>query len=386
MKKAIIYFLKGLASLILVLLAVVLGLQVVAPVYDFPTTVPFSGAYIYNPYKGFDSSQVLKSNFHAHTQWDTDSAYTEEQFVEAYKAQGYDVISMANHQALSRLGHVQSYEHGINASNYHISVLGTECVSWLDFPLMFRPLHQMQFMINHLTPQATILAVNHADRIRFADYERVFGKLRGYPLMEMNPPHDPKCWDIALSSGIYSNLVANDDAHSITRRHSWMQKCFSMVCTSSDEPDSLLSALRRGNAYGTVISNEKNMSKHPHANLPKINNIALNGEVVSIRMDSKADSIRFIGQGGRTVYSVSDTTGASYVFAPQDTYIRVVAHYPLDIQVWSNPFVRISGEQNDPHSYDKPTVLWTMTLLNILIWIAVSGGLIWLTVLLWKKR
>lgn len=387
MKKVVIYFLKGFISLILVLLAVVLGLQVVAPVYDFPATQPFSGEYIYNPYRGFDSSQVLKSNFHAHTQWDTDSAYTEEQFVEAYKAQGYNVISTANHQAIGRLGHVPSYEHGVNASNYHISVLGTEHVSWLDFPLMFVPLHQMQFMINHLTPQTKILAVNHPERIRFADHERVFSQLRGYPLMEMNPSHDSKCWDVALSSGIYSNLVANDDAHSITRRHSWMQKCFSMVCSSSDEPDSLINALRIGNAYGTVISNEKNMQENPHANLPKINNIALlGGGVVSVRVDSVADSIRFVGQGGRTLFSVSDTTSARYAFAPEDTYVRVVAHFPLDIQVWSNPFVRISDPQYNPHTYVEPTVSWAVTVVNVLLWLAIVGGLIWLVVLLWKRR
>lgn len=385
-KKVLSYIFRGLASLILVLLALVLGVQVVAPVYDFPESLPFSGDYIYNPYQEFDSSTVLKSNFHAHTQWDTDTTYTEEQFIEAYKAQGYDIISMANHQALSRLGHVQSYEHGINATNYHISVLGTESVSWLDFPLMFRPLHQMQFILNHLTPQAKILAINHADRIRFVDHSSVFNQLRGYPLMEMNPPHDPSCWDRALSSGIYSNLVANDDAHSIHRRHSWMQKCFSMICSSSTEPDSLISALRRGNAYGTVISNEKNMSPNPHANLPTINNIALSGDTVSVRMSIAADSIKFVGQGGKTISSIPNTSEASYIFTPQDTYIRVVAHYPMEIELWSNPFIRIPSPQHDPHTYDKPTINWMLTAINIVLWVVVCGFLVRLALMIWRRR
>lgn len=417
-----------IASVLLFILSFILVIQAVTPKYRFSPASKFSGDYIYNPYwhRVNDSlPALLKGNFHAHTMWDTRHDYNAQQYTQAYRDQGYNVIGIADHQTITEGGtFMPTYEHGFNFSNYHILALGADGVQWLDYPIMLEPLDQMQASVNLLKKDTKALAINHSERIRYTDTKPIFARLQGYNLMEMNPQHDPACWDIALSSGIYSNLIANDDAHSIKNRLSWFQKCYSMVFSDSAEPDSVLNCLLGGAAYGVVISNEKNSQSNPHAGIARITDIGLHGgDTVYISLDQSADSIRFIGQNGRVMQLNKATDNAAYHFAAVDTYIRIESYFPLGVVLWSNPFVRVdstlaAGDATTdtdvatagtsaaaatssvtdgaiellPHVFvpqtvvPAPTVNWFLTALNTLKYLALASLLVWLATKLLKIR
>lgn len=77
-----------------------------------------------------------------------------------------------------------------------------------------------------LRPQAEALVLNHPGKTRIIDLA-VYGWLRGYDLLEINPERgrerSEQYWDTALSAGIYSTLIGDDDAHNIRNRSSWFR-------------------------------------------------------------------------------------------------------------------------------------------------------------------
>lgn len=387
----IIRILRSLLTIVMMLVAFVVFTQALTPIYRFGAPRAFSGAYVYNPYAGCDSAAFaapLKSNFHAHTMWDTRHDYTPEEFRAAYLAQDYEVIGIAEHQVINPMGHIPSYEHGLNLSNFHVLMLGADGVQWLDYPIMLMPLNQMQASLDMLSGDAQAMGINHSERIKFIDHQRIFSRLQGYKLMEMNPMSDPRCWDYALSSGIYSNLVADDDAHSIINRRSWFQKCYTMVLSDSEVGDILVDRLVRGAAYGVVLSNEKNTEQAPHAGLPRIKDIGITaGDTVYIALDMEADSIRFVGDNGRTVALFADCDNARYAMRAADSYVRVECYYSPGIEVWSNPFVRteqplgfIDDRDGMPRTVvPAPTINWWLTVLNSIMWTSLAGCVMWLT-------
>lgn len=381
MFKKLIY---SLLVFLLFLLSIILAWQALTPIYNFSEPKKFHGEFIYNPYSGYDSAMVYKANFHAHTGWDIDSAYTPLQFREAYINQGYDIISNANHQYIDFTGDIPSYEHGYNANNYHILMLNASKVSYFDFPLMLRPKHQMQYMLNKLRGNSSAIGINHPERIRLAPnhYDHL-QYVQGYDFMEMNPPHDPTAWDTALSSGIYSRLIANDDAHSITRRWSWFQKCYTMVCSPSKDSTDIINALLNGNAYGVVISNEKNMQANPHEGIAKITDIGLTSDSsanrIYIKLNEIADSIQFISDNGVIAHQANATDSAAYTLAPTDSYARIVAYYTPGIELWSNAFVRQQSINTPPSTLvPEPKVNVLLTILNCLLFLGLSTLLIFI--------
>lgn len=246
---------------ILIVIVAVLMLCVLSyisvPVYDFQSGRSFCGDSVYNPYAGADSSCWRKANFHAHQKEKPQCDYTVEQMLEAYRSNGYDIMSISDHQCLNtehadRPGFISTYEHGYGINGYHQLVMGAERVTWRDFPLMLTQ-SQMQYMLHWLRPQAEALVLNHPGKTRIIDLA-VYGWLRGYDLLEINPERgrerSEQYWDTALSAGIYSTLIGDDDAHNIRNRSSWFQRCFTMVNTPSLRPGDIMKSLKKGAACG----------------------------------------------------------------------------------------------------------------------------------------
>ena len=157
---------------ILIVIVAVLMLCVLSyisvPVYDFQSGRSFCGDSVYNPYAGADSSCWRKANFHAHQKEKPQCDYTVEQMLEAYRSNGYDIMSISDHQCLNtehadRPGFIPTYEHGYGINGYHQLVMGAERVTWRDFPLMLTQ-SQMQYMLHWLRPQAEALVLNHRAR------------------------------------------------------------------------------------------------------------------------------------------------------------------------------------------------------------------------------
>ncbi|MDD3108854.1 MAG: hypothetical protein PHV49_06580 [Alistipes sp.] len=352
------------------------------PVYRFDKGEPFAGDRIYNPYAGVDSSMWHKANFHAHQKEKPQCDYTVEQMLHSYYAQGYEVVGISDHQCLNwehadRVGFIPTYEHGYGINGYHQLVLGTERVCWRDFPLMLTQ-SQMQYMLHYLRPEGEMVVLNHPGKTRWIDHA-VYERLRGYDLLEINPDQgrsrSDTRWDRALTACIYSNLIADDDAHNIWNRGSWFQRCFTRINTPELTRPAILAALRQGKAYGVVIPYEVNIGANPHADLPSIRQIGLQGDTVHLRVDREA-VLRFVGAEGRVLAEVTGEQ-AEYPMAATDPYVRVEACFPNGVMLYTNPFVR-TADGVQPENRFVPVIDYPLTLLCHLLWLGWIVGLCWL--------
>lgn len=373
--------LKVLATVILSVLCLTSVMQAFTVIYDFPPTAPFEGDSIINPYREVDSLNWRKANFHAHQRWffgATSAGYSEEEFINAYREQKYDIIGLSDHQYINPYGHFPTYEHGWGVNNFHILMLGARDRSWFDYPMMWMPKHQMQYQFDKFAKQAKLTVLNHPYRLRHASRE-AYREIRGYDLMEMNSMMNAESWDMALSSGIHSYLIADDDAHTSDDRESSFQRCYTMVNTKSLQEDDILEALKAGRAYGVAISTERNTAPRPHDSLPTITSIGLQGaDTMFVRFSLMADSVRFIGQNGAVVASVLASDSAECVIRPEDSYVRVMAYFPRGTQLWTNPLCRVNpGEVIECES---PQTNILFTVLNSISWSVLS---ILILVLIW---
>lgn len=369
---------------ILIVIVAVLMLCVLSyisvPVYDFQSGRSFCGDSVYNPYAGADSSCWRKANFHAHQKEKPQCDYTVEQMLEAYRSNGYDIMSISDHQCLNtehadRPGFIPTYEHGYGINGYHQLVMGAERVTWRDFPLMLTQL-QMQYMLHWLRPQAEALVLNHPGKTRIIDLA-VYGWLRGYDLLEINPERgrerSEQYWDTALSAGIYSTLIGDDDAHNIRNRSSWFQRCFTMVNTPSLRPGDIMKSLKKGAAYAVYVPHDVNNRPDPHGDLPRMERISMQGDTIRIRVDRPASAIRFIGQNG-TLLAEGSGAEAVYAFRKNDAYARAEAHFDDGTILFFNPFVR-TADGNRPVNVFVPVVNYPLTVLCHLLWFALLAGL-----------
>lgn len=376
-------FLKSLLVIILVALGITAAMQAVTSVYKFSAARQFSGETIYNPYVGIDSTQWRKANFHAHQRYmlfGLDFDYTSEQFLDAYREKGYDIIGLADHQQINENGHIPTYEHGIGLNNYHLLMVGAESVSWFDYPIMLLPQHQMQYQLDKFKSQVKLLGMNHPSRHRHVKVE-VFENLMGYDLMEMNPDLNSTAWDVALSSGIYSTLMSNDDAHTIFDRERWFQRAFTVVNTPTLDDSDIIASLKAGRAYGVVITAEQNKQENPHMGLPTLRNVEFVNDSIRIALSTSADSIRFIGQDSQTLKTDIATDSTYYKFAQTDTYVRAEAFFADGTQLWINPFRRTGGSVRE-----TATINSLLTTLNAVGWGFVTLVFVWLIILVLRRR
>lgn len=183
-------FLKSILVILLAVLLICVLTFIGVPVYRFAPGGSFSGKHIYNPYAGIDSAKWFKANFHAHQREKPKCNYTADEMLAVYRANGYDIMSISDHQHINRAqsdrpGFIPTYEHGFGLNRYHQLMMGAEKVSYRDYPLMLTQ-SQMQFMLHWLKPQTRILVLNHPGQTRIIDHE-IYGRLRGYDLLEINP-------------------------------------------------------------------------------------------------------------------------------------------------------------------------------------------------------
>ena len=375
---AVVKYLLIVSVVVLLLCAVS---YVGIPVYRFGHGRAFRGDRIYDPYSDVDPEQWRKANFHAHQSEKPKCDYSAEQMLEAYRLNGYDIIGISDHQKLNlagsdRPGFIPIYEHGYGLNRCHHLLIGAQKVSWRDCPVMLTR-SQVQFMLAGLRPQAELVVLNHPGQMRWIDH-RLYGCLRGYDLMEINPETGPErsdiVWDAALSAGIYSTLVANDDAHSITDRESWFQRCFTMLNTPSLDRGDILASLRKGTAYGVYVPAEVNLREKPHADLPRVERIGLQGDTISLRLDRPARSIRFIGQEGHVLARTADSRTGHYRFDERDTYARAVAEFDDGVVLYFNPFVRTSDGLRPGNAF-VPEIDYPLTILSDSLWLTVVAVL-----------
>lgn len=380
---------KFFAAVLLGAVALLVLMQGITPVYDFPDPRPFSGDSLHNPYAGLDSSAFAagfrKINTHAHQTMVNGMVefpeYTIDEFKKEYRDAGYSLALISDHQYLNANSPVPIYEHGVNFSNYHIQCYGAESVWWVDFPLMVRPRHQMYWFMSQLEGELPLIAVNHPSRLRMGAQPKHLTTLKGYNLLEMDHHGAKGPWDYALSAGYYSTLIATDDAHNRDSLGHRFQNRYTMAAIGDNlSAKNLYATLKQGQSYGVELQPGK--SPRGAGTEPKIQNITLKGDTLTISVVDTASSIIFIGQNGEIRGEAVDTTTASYVITLDDTYIRTEVNLPNGMIVWLNPVARISALTP---MVDATINVW-LTILNSVLWVVLFGVVVWLIFRLYRRR
>jgi hypothetical protein len=371
---------KLIVSLLLGAIGLFLILYAGTAIYDFPKTAPFSGQQIYNPYDDV-GIKSYKSNFHAHSKaWAgaTNGKNTENEVIEAYIEKGYDVACLSNYQKISPYTGQKSiiifpvYEHGYSMKKAHYLAINAKDVVFWDFPLWQSSSHQ-QTITNKLRANADIVAIAHPKFGGGRTFENM-EQLTGYHLIEVlnHYRNSEEYWDRALSVGRLSWIIGNDDIHDI--KDPEIFQIWNNIFSA--KPEEILLNLKNGKNYAT-----QSFTKQAENKLLSCKKTGENSfEVV---LEKPAD-IDFIGQNGALKQKSTQKDTASYTFANNDTYIRVVARNQ-NSAIYLNPLVRYDGKSlimaSDLEAKQDHIMTWVWRL-GFLLAFAIFGYL-WIKLIRW---
>ena len=366
---------------ILVFIIIALVLQyVVNPKYDFPEPEPFHGDRIYNPYQGIDSTKWEKGNFHVHTRayyGVTNGKINSNKFLDSlYRYFGYSIIGISDYQKINRYESrnnwfVPEYEHGYTYYKTHQLVLNASKVSWLDY-IFYQTLNNKQFIINQLKKDPNVVLTIPHPFLRQAYTNEEFRRLSNYNCLEIcnNERVATVFYDVILSAGRPVFLMADDDAHNLTKINEGIHS-FNLINTDLMK-DSILKAIKTGRVIGvnfnisTFKTNEE--KKTALEKLPGILFLTLVKDTILVRLSKVVKSIKFIGQNGVEMKRTTNSSEGSYSFKKEDTYIRTEIECNDGTIYYLNPFFRYDGKQL---TYYTPVYnfvkTWTWRLLTIIV-------------------
>jgi hypothetical protein len=319
------------------------------PRFIFPKPYPFHGSKIYNPYQDMDTSRWLKANFQVQSRvwWGlTNGRNNQSKAVfDLYHQLGYDVLCFSDYQHINKFGknesgYIPAYEHGFGIRKRHQICIGSGKVMWLDYPL-WQSLSHKQNIIYRLRPDNDIIAIAHPN-LKNGYAPSDFKHLTGYDLIEVfnHITCSETHWDSALSAGRPAYILADDDAHDISNPHLVGRFCTFIKAPSTKQKD-VVNALKSGKAYGAqiyMIEEDGYAEKIEYARqMPFLKSAQMNGNVFTVEVSQRPKQINFIGQGGMVKRTVNRGKVASYIFGPDDTYIRAEILFP---NKWDGPGTR----------------------------------------------
>ena len=397
-KKSLIIISKTLAVSGLIALLAITATSI-SPVYRFHIPEPFTGPNIYDPYAGTDSSTCWKrANFHTHTRVEgplNECEFTPKEVLDAYSRFGYDIVTFSNHNELTKnpLGpeyQADAYEHGYNLLKFHKLVYGCSDVKGFDH-LIPLTVSQKQFQFDILGKDCDFIQFNHPLRTEGLSRKQM-EKLEGYRLIELDSGRstENEYWDWALSSGIYSFGVANDDLHYPDRSGRIAVRSNFLDCKSSTYED-VKNTLSSGAFYAMRIPDYGNgdweVKYARNRELPFIKEIGLRNDTIHIALSEPADSIVFTGQGHSTLHAVKGTALAKYILRPSDSYARITAYFQDGEVIYTNPFARYDKSESDtPFRPSRHSVNTILTLLYNLALAVIFAGLVIVLKTIIKKR
>jgi len=352
----------------------------IAPIYDFPQPMPFTGDQWYNPYKNMDSAWWRKTNFHFHTRaWGgltSGRNNTYEAFYKTYKRFGYDAPQISNYQRIDHFFrdsafYIPVYEHGFGIRKKHQILIGSRNVLWLDYSI-YQNVHHRQHIINLLRNDNDIIALAHPDWENGYPPDQV-KYLSNYDLMEVldyNWRSEPQ-WDSALSSGHPVYILSDDDAHDIDQP-SQIHRCATYINAQQVNRKNLIQSLKNGNAFGAEIYQMDGESFDRKVELakeiPTLNSVKIKGDTLWVSVSEKAFKFNFIGQQRQIKKFSHLTNKAWYKFKPEDTYIRTeivflkkfrFPYVGAGTRFLLNPVFRYNGEP--PSTILKAEINWPRT-------------------------
>jgi hypothetical protein len=328
-------------------------------IYDFPKPAPFEGTKWHNPYAGLDSNNWKMGNFHAHCNVYsglTDGKGTVEELYHTYfNRMEYDVLGISNYQQVEKScdqqRKIRTYEHGYSPTKNHHIVIGTDKVSWMEYPLFQHRQHKQHVLSTLRSLDSnSLIAIAHPKRgnaYSFNDMQYLsdYDCIEAFNHLSTSTEH----WDAALSSGYPAYLLANDDSHD----HEDVFKSGRMA-TLIHAPllseQQIVSSIKQGKAFGVQLFTNYDETFLIHKKkiqaLEKLVTLEVKEDVLRLVLSHPCDSIVFIGQHGKIKKLVTDTAAATYTLLPKDTYIRIEATFGSSQNVFFfNPVFRISDEQ-----------------------------------------
>jgi hypothetical protein len=350
--KIIIYFFLGV--FIFILLALIAQFVINAK-YTFPEPRPFKGEFLYNPYKGMDSTKWQMGNLHVHTRLyfgTTNGRANSSEYLDSfYKYFDYKIIGISDYQSINNFESknkwfIPEYEHGYQYYKNHHIVLNAKKVSWLDY--FFRQtLSNKQYIIDQLKKDTSVvLAIPHPVLRQALSYND-FKFLGNYNCLEIanNQRQFSAYYDTILSAGHPVFIMADDDAHDLRKID---EGCHSFNLVNTDLlKDSILHAIKTGRSVGVNfnISPYKTNEEKKSAlqKLPEIKNVSLENKTLNVRLNKRVSSINFIGQNGVVKKFINNSDTGSYFFAKEDTYIRTEIKCVDGTMYFLNPVFRYDG-------------------------------------------
>jgi hypothetical protein len=350
--KIIIYYLLGIFVFILIALI----LQYVVNVkYTFPKPHAFKGEYLYNPYRGVDSTQWRKANFHAHTRLypgmknRADRSY--KRLDSLYKEFGYSIISISDYQRINSYEsknkwYIPVYEHGYQYYKNHHLVLNAKNANWHDY-FFHQTLNNKQFIINNLKKDTSVLLTIVHPSLRKAYSINEFKYLNNYNCLEIANSQllFTSYYDTILSAGHPVFIMADDDLHDLKKINE-SGHSFNLINTSLVK-DSILRALKTGRSVGVkfnLTSYKTNEEKKTALQkLPEIRLIALKNDTLTVTLNQLVKTIKFIGQQGIERKRITNCTTGNYLFSKSDTYIRTEIECNDGSLYFFNPVFRYDG-------------------------------------------
>jgi len=298
---------------------------------------------------------------------------TNEKIYDIYKQLGYDIIATSDYQKINRYrqdepDYIPVYEHGYGIKKNHQVLLGAQKVLWKDYPV-FQTIHNKQHILNLLREDNELVYIAHP-KLRHGYEPEDMEKLGNYDGIEVlnNYRTSLEHWDAALSAGNYVTLLGNDDAHDITNPDEIGHHC-TFIQSSTLNRAEILTALKKGNSFGAKIYRPNGESFEDKIKrtrvLPKITAVDITSDTFYIRIDSVAREVRFVGQNGKNLLTISHTNSPFYIIRDNDTYIRTEIEFYSNSVYYLNPVCRTNS--NLPPEKPAPEInIYKTAILRIL--------------------
>ena len=348
---------RFLITFLVIVLGVVIMFYLLAPVYQFSGPVPFSGNKLYNPYQHMNSDNWLKYNFQVQSKaWmglTSGRDNTNTLIDSIYHQLGFDHVATSDYQKINTFksdsrAYIPTYEHGYNIFKTHQVCIDSKKVLWTDL-LFWQTLSMKQWILDLLDKDTRFVVLAHP-LLRGGYTLNDMKYLTNYEGIEVlnNMRVSINHWDEALSSGQIAWIIANDDAHDVTNSNE-VGRRFTLINSPSDEREKVMEALEQGNVIGVDffrINDEPMQDKYLRSkNLPVLTNASLNNDTFFVSVNTTAASIRFIGQNGRLLHQLSDTSRASFVVPDSEPYMRAEIEFYDKSVFYLNPVIRYSGDK-----------------------------------------
>ena len=352
----------------------------IPPVYNFSEPTAFQGKEWYNPYTAIDTNDLKLSNFQIQSKSyggvTNGRNNSSERVFSTYKNLGYDVITISDYMKINTysedsLPHVTVYEHGYGAFKNHQVCLGASEVMWLDFPL-FQSKNSKQFVLNELKKKNKCVAIAHPS-LRDAYSVEDMKVLRGYDLIEAlsNFKNSLELWDAALSSGNPVFLIADDDAHNLDKPNDY-GRVATVIHSANTAEDSLLSALKKGSAYGLVVQTPEGDSHEAKAKrfkkLPQMLAHTVANDSVHLQFSDSIRELKAVGQDGKVLLDLAlNNQSSSYTFALAGVshFVRFEVKMKDGSKIYTNPIIR-SDDGKIPVAFQAGVDIWASQFYRLL--------------------